>query len=70
MERISELGKLLGKSPGYILLGAFIATGIFALSAYEKDVSALTGPISALCVGVFGGGAAKQMLKGMNGGRK
>ncbi len=59
MERVFELVRMLGRGPGYILLAAFIFTGLFILAWYQKDVAALAGPLTALGLGVYGGGALK-----------
>ncbi len=69
MERVFEFGKLIGKGPGYVLLGFFIALGLFILAWKEKDVAGLTGPLGALGLGTYGGGALKAWAKS-NGGKK
>ena len=58
-----EIIRALGKGPGYVLLAAFIATGLFVLAWYNRDVASLTGPLGALVVAVYGGGAAKSIVK-------
>ena len=74
MERVFEFIRMLGRGPGYILLAAFIFTGLFILSLYEKDVAAFAGPLTALGLGVYGGGALKAAtsayVKVKNGGGK
>ena len=60
------LWRTLGRGPGYVLLGFFIAAGLFVLAWYEKDTAGLTGPLGALGLGTYGGGAVKEWAKRTN----
>ena len=54
---------LLGKGFGYILLGLIQTVGVILLAIYGKDVAALTGPLGAINVAVYGGGVGKVWLQ-------
>ena len=52
----------LGKGPGFVLVGMFIAVGLVLLSYFDKDVAALTGPLGAFVAAFYGAGFAKSAI--------
>ena len=59
MEKLQSKIAWLGRGPGFVLVGFVIAIGLVALSAYGKDVAALTGPLGAFVAAFYGAGFAK-----------
>jgi len=54
-----ETIKLLGKGPGFVLVGLVIVSGLLVLSYKGADVAALTGPLGAFVAAFYGAGFAK-----------
>jgi len=57
----------LGKGPGFFLFAFLCAGALFALVYIGKDVSGLTGPLGAVCAGLYGGGGLKAWAESKNG---
>ena len=57
-----ELVRMLGRGPGFVLVGFFIVVGLVALAAMDKDVAALTGPLGAFVAAFYGAGFAKAAI--------
>ena len=52
----------LGRGPGFVLVALVIAVGLMLLSAYDKDVAGLTGPLGAFVAAFYGAGFAKSAI--------
>lgn len=67
-EYSSRLMAGLGKGPGYVALGFAEALAGAVLVYYGRDVSGYAAVVTAVNVGVFGGGAWKVSAEARNGG--
>lgn len=65
---LETLLRLFGKGPGFMAFAFLCAAALFILTYLKVDVTPLTGPLSVLCVGLYGGGAWKASAEAKNGG--